>query len=108
MHLQDTTRLALVCAVIFIQFLILVTNINNFTSLYEEEQSLDTEISAARTEQNNNLADIQRTLNEKFSASQFDNQSLVKVSPSEEEDLQTAEEEQFKEQNQKSKIIIIQ
>ena len=108
MQLQDTTRLALICAVIFIQFLILITNINNFTSLYEEERFLDRQIQTQKIEQDNNLAEIQRRLNERFSASQFDNQSLVEVSPSEEEDLQTAEEVKLQERRKKSRIIVVQ
>lgn len=111
MEIKESIRITLILAVIFVQFILVVTNINNFTSLYNRRKDLQAQIKKEEGEQVNHLADIKRELNNEFNQENI-NESLLKVFPSEIEKIKTAEEQAEEERKRREKnnanIIIAQ
>lgn len=108
MQVKESMAFSLICAVVFVQFIIVVANINNFTSLHKQKESIQSDIKKAESEQSNNVSEINRELNNNFSEAN-NSESLTKIFPSEIEKLQTPEEiEEEKQRDSSSGIIIIQ
>jgi hypothetical protein len=108
MPIKESMRFSLICAVMFVQYIILIANINNFTSLYKEKESIEARIKKSEAEQINNLEDVKRDLNSNFNRSGVDNNALVKTNFSDIEKLLTPQEIETNNQKakQKSNIII--
>ena len=105
MQVKQSMGMVLICAVIFVQFVCLVAAINNFTSLYKRQELIASQIDEAETEKSNNLAEINRQIGTVLSNTE--NQSIVRLFPSEVEKLKTPEEIEEENNRQTSQNIII-
>jgi hypothetical protein len=108
MTIKESMRFSIICAVMFVQYVILIANINNFTSLHKKKEYIGEQIKIAESEQINSLESIKRELNSNFSRSGVDNKALVKTNFSEIEKLLTPEEIEANKQkeNLQNNIII--
>ncbi len=111
MKIKESIRITLILTVIFVQFLVVVTNINNSTSLHNRHKELRSSIEREEGERVNHLADVKRELGNDFNQENI-NESLLKVFPSEIEQIKTQEQQAAEERERREKnnanIIIAQ
>jgi hypothetical protein len=109
MFLKESVRLSIVSAVIFIELIFLIININNFTSLYKQKDRDWSSIQIGQDEKQNSIEEIKRSLNSDFSSNNISD-SLTPVTPSDIKKLNS--KEQIEQEKQKksnvSQPVIIQ